>query len=143
MAAPCADIEHDAPDGVRNAETLQRGVRAEWLDDEGSPTSAAFPVADLKDPDRRGISVHRRSPSEVAGTVPALARWPALVAANAGDIRAIRSQEGCQAFEVDAVPTPEDAGHALVRIANPPASPRLERDKLLDVFRDPAFAAAR
>ena len=52
-------------------------------------------------------------------------------------VRAIRSQEGRQAFEVDAVPTAEDIGHALVRFAdpaNPPASPRLERDKLLEIF---------
>ena len=56
-------------------------------------------------------------------------------------MRAIRSQTGCQAFDVDAAPTTEDAGHALVRFAdsaNPPASPRFERDKLLDVFRYPA-----
>lgn len=146
MAAPCADIEHDAPDGVRNAETLQRGVRAEWLDDEGSPTSAAFPVADLKDADRRGISVHRKSPSDVANAVPALLRWPALVSAKAGEVRSIRSQEGRQAFDVDAAPTPDDAGHALVRFAdpaNPPASPRFERDKLLDVFRGSASVTGK
>lgn len=143
MTDSCADIMHSAPDPVRDTETLQRGVRAEWIDAAGFPTIAAFPVRDLKDAERHGISVHRKSPSDVAIAVPALIRWPAHVNGNAGDIRAIRSQEGRQAFEVDAAPTPEDAGHALVRFAdtaNPPASPRFERDKLLDVFRDPSAA---
>ena len=64
--------------------------------------------------------------------------------ANTGAGRAILSEEGRQAFEVDAAPTAEDPGHALVRFAepaNPPASPRFERDKLLDVFRHPDFDA--
>lgn len=94
---------------VRDEEVLQRGVHAGWIDSEGAPTSKAFPVADLKDPARRGISVHRRSVADA----PVSMRWPGHVDAQAGAVRAIRSQEGRQAFEVDAAPTVEDTGHAL------------------------------
>lgn len=141
MAGTSAGRAYDAGDEVRDDETLQRGVRAAWIDAEGFPTSAAFPVADLKDPARRGVSVHRVFWADGAKNVPPVARWPALVDAKAGAVRAIRSQEGHQAFDIDAAPTAEDAGHAVVRFAdptNPPASPRVERDKLLDVFRRPA-----
>lgn len=140
MADSHADIAHDACERVDDEEALQRGLRAEWIDAEGFPTSAAFPVADLKKPARKGISVHRKSPADGSKAAPAPTRWPAFLEAQAGEVRAIRSQTGCQAFEVDAAPTDEDAGHALVRFAdpaNPPASPRFERDKLLDVFRNP------
>ena len=128
---------HETVDEVSDDEVLQRGVRTDWLDAEGFPTSAAFPVDDLKDPSRQGISVHRESPAD-GKTAPALLRWQVFVIAKAGAVRSIRSQEGGQAFEVAAAPTSEDVGHALVRFAdpaNPPASPRFERDKLLDVFR--------
>lgn len=139
-----ADIAPDACERVGDEEVLQRGVRAEWIDADGFPTSAAFPVADLKEPTRRGISVHRKSPADESKTAPAPVRWPAFVEAKAGAVRAIRSQAGRQAFEVDAAPTAEDTDHALVRFAdsaNPPASPRFERDKLLDVFRHRTAAA--
>ena len=114
------------------------------MDDDGFPTSAAFPVADLKDPARKGVSVHRRSFVNDAKTPFPPGRWPEHVDANTGAVRAILSEEGRQAFEVDAAPTAEDTGHALVRFAepaNPPASPRFEGDKLLDVFRHPDFDA--
>lgn len=133
-------ILRDAADKVADGETLQRGVHGHWIDDDGFPKSAAFPVADLKDPARQGVSVHRRSPG--AKAVRSLGRWPEHVDANTGAVRAILSEEGRQAFEVDAAPTAEDLGHALVRFAdcaNPPPSPRFERDKLLDVFRHPDF----
>ena len=132
-------ILRDAADKVADGETLQRGVHAHWIDDEGFPTTAAVPVVDLKDAARQGVSVHRRLADDGAR---ALGRWPEHVDANAGAVRAILSEEGRQAFEVDAAPTTEDPGHALVRFAdcaNPPPSPRFERDKLLDVFRHPDF----
>ena len=114
----------------------------DWMR-EVLPTSAAFPVADLNDPARKGISVHRVLRTD-SGEIPtALKRWPAHADASAGAVRAIRSETGHQAFEVYAAPTAEDVGHALVRFAdpvNPPASPRFERDKLLDVFRRPRAA---
>lgn len=129
---------------VRDEELLQRGVRAEWIDADGVPTIQAFRVNELKDPARGGISVHRKFPSDEAKTAPALMRWPAHVDAEASAVRAIRSHEGGQAFEVHADPTPDDPGHALVRFAdpaNPPKRPRFERDKLLDVFRYRTAAA--
>lgn len=131
---------HDAADRVADDETLQRGVHAHQVGADGVPSSAAFPVKDLTDPARRGISVHRQSPTAGAKTAVSFGRWREHVDANAGAVRAILSEKGRQAFEVDAAPTAEDAGHALVRFAdsaNPPASPRFERDKLLDVFRHP------
>ena len=146
MSAACDCILRDAADKVDNGETLQRGVHACWIDEEGSPTSAAFPVADLKNPARKGISVHRRFPDDGTEDTRHLGRWPEHVDANAGAVRAILSEEGRQAFEVDAAPTAEDSGHALVRFAdrtNHLASPRFERDKLLDVFRKPDFNAGQ
>ena len=55
-------------------------------------------------------------------------------------------KKGVKPFEVDTAPTAEDPAHALVRFAdrtNQPASPRFERDKLLDVFRNPDFNAGQ
>lgn len=129
---------------VADDEMLQRGVRPNAVDDEGYPNSQAFPVGDLKDPERRGISVHRKKFAwgKRDGDHP-VNRWPRHVEAKAGDVRSIRSANGRQAFEVDADPTLEDRGHALVRFkdtTHPPASPRLERDKILEVFRDPDIA---
>lgn len=43
-------------------------------------------------------------------------------------------------FEIHAAPTEDDRWHAVLRFKdpfNPPASARLERDKLLEVFREP------
>ena len=139
-------IPREVADRVDDGETLQRGVHACWIDDEGFPTSAAFPVADLKNPARKGISVHRRFPDDGTEDTRHLGRWPEHVDANAGAVRTILSAEGRQAFEVDAAPTAEDPAHALVRFAdrtNQPASPRFERDKLLDVFRNPDFNAGQ
>lgn len=135
---------HDAADRVADDEILQRGVHAHHVDADGVPSSAAFPVKDLTDPERRGISVHRQSRIVDAKTVVPFGSWSEHVDASAGAVRAILSEEGRQAFEVDAAPTAGDAGHALVRFAdsaNPPDSPRFERDKLLDVFRHPEFEA--
>ena len=134
----------DAVDRVADDETLLRGVHDHWLDARGLPTTAAFPVADLNNPARKGISVHRVSRTG-AGEIPTSLgrRWPVHVDATAAAVRSILSEAGCQAFEIDPAPTAEDVGHALVRFAdpsNPPDSPRFERDKLLDVFRRPDTA---
>ena len=137
---------YDGADKVDDGETLQRGIHAHWIDEEGFPKSEAFPVKDLKDPARKGVSVHRRSPDDDTKTARPLGRWSEHVDAKAGAVRAILSAEGRQAFDVDAAPTAEDPAHALVRFAetaHPPASPRFERDKLLDVFHHPDFDAGR
>lgn len=130
----------DIDDPVGDEEILQRGVRSSWVDEHGFPTVAAFPVADLKDPARRGISVRRTSlvgDSRIGGP---LSRWPRHVEAAAGHVRAVRGVDGRQVFEIHAAPTDDDRWHALVRFkdpSDPPASARLERDKLLEVFREP------
>ena len=125
---------------VDDGEILQRGLAADCLDEHGVPSAKAFPVADLKDAARKGISVHRKSSMDEASADGPLAHWPSHVEAKAAHVRAIRGANGRQAFEVHAAPTEDDQGHALIRFADasdPPASARLERDKLLDAFREP------
>lgn len=125
---------------VGDEEILLRGVRSGWVNERGLPTPTAFPVADLKDPARGGISVRRKSPTDGSQVDRPLARWPSHVEALAGHVRAIRGADGRQVFEIHAAPTKDDRWHALVRFkdsSNPPASARLERDKLLEIFRAP------
>ena len=127
-------------DPVGDEEILQRGVRCSWVDERGFPTPAAFPVADLKDPARGGFSVRRTSLTDGPHVGRHLAQWPSHVDAPAGHVRAIRDADGRQVFEIHAAPTEDDLWHALVRFkdpSNPPASARLERQKLLKVFRAP------
>jgi len=130
----------DFDEPVGDKEILQRGVRSTCVDGRGFPTATAFPVADLKDPARGGVSVRRTSRAEGSRASRPFERWPRHVEAAAGQVRAIRGADGRQVFEIHAAPTEDDRWHALLRFKdpfNPPASARLERDKLLEVFREP------
>lgn len=130
----------DIGDPVGNEEILQRGVQLSWVDESGVPSAAAFPVADLKEPARRGVSVRRTSLVDGVQAGRPSARWPGHVEAVAKHVRAIQDKDGRQVFEIHAAPTEDDCRHALLRFkdpSNPPASPRLERDKLLELFRSP------